>query len=782
MNLPPKIICLFSFALSVLPPAFGSNSYLIEEWNFDSPSPEIGVNGQRIDTWENVSPNSVPAPGLLRYQTEGWSNRSRFEDLETSVIGEFRLTVTVDDMLMGSDGTNHDRVRFQIQTDAGPLRLQLTTDGTGELIASMEQGTRDSGEFEVPLLDQDNYAGATKMPLTLIATWNFEENTMSLEVTGSVVIPETTQTANNLDNISAIILFRMTEISFSNGGYMDLDTVTIDFVEVPPPEPVSPNLVEGWNFTGSNPESGANGGSIDVWTSASPNSQLSDGRLRYATSGDSNTLVLGNLNTADFAQLRLAIELDDIRIGTDGAGKDQVTFRFQTDAGALELELNAYTNSQLTIDMEQGTGNTGDLDVDLLNQDNYAGAEIPLVLVCIWDFSTNTMFFEASGAINASASIAADNLAQVNTIQSFQVRGGGMQYGTYLDLHSVDIAATVLNVNTGFESPLFGLRTSGNPPVTLAYEDPHSGDYVMQAQLTPDSPNKYRTEASLNPSNDWPSLNMEVDTNYWIGVSIKQGEDYHGTVEYNDQTMLMQLHYYDWRYEVDAIDGDGTPVKQQPQPFVLRYDGDFVQIQYETSTDGLTAQRINLGDPMPPAIGEWVDWVVHFKLSETDGLFQVWRNGELVLDWEGDNHYHLRPDGAYFKMGMYSAQHKDGSIEAGWGEVMPAGETRTLYYDEFRVAGEEGNYALVAPRGRKLSVSEIQPNDENLTLWFKGEGGDAAGSFVLQSSPDLGGFTDDPSAGSVSGRHSAQSTPGEFEVSVPMEAEASKMFYRIRRK
>ena len=78
MNLPRKIICFLFFALSVLPPAFGSNSYLIEQWNFDSPSPESGVNGGRIDTWENVSPNSVPGPGLLRYQTEGWSNRSRF--------------------------------------------------------------------------------------------------------------------------------------------------------------------------------------------------------------------------------------------------------------------------------------------------------------------------------------------------------------------------------------------------------------------------------------------------------------------------------------------------------------------------------------------------------------------------------------------------------------------------------------------------------------------------------------------------------------------------------
>ena len=782
MNLPQKIICFLFFALSVLTPAFGSNTYLIEKWNFDSSSPEIGVNGQKIDTWKNVSPNSVPGPGLLRYQTEGMSKRSQFDNLVLSAMSELRLTVTVDDMLMGSDGTNHDRVRFQIQTDVGPLRLQLTTDGTGELIASMEQGTLDSNEFVVPLLDQDNYAGVTKMPLTLIATWNFEKNTMSFEATGSVVIPKTTQTANNLSNISELRFFRMNGLSFSYGGYMDLDTVTIDFLEVPPPEPVSPNLVEGWNFTGSNPESGANGGSIDVWTTASPNSQLSDGRLRYATSGDSNTLNLNNLNTANFAQLRLAIKLDDIRIGTDGTGKDQVTFVFQTDAGALKLELNAYTNNQLTIDMEQGTGNAGDLDVDLLDQDNYAGAKIPLVLVCIWDFSTNTMFFEASGAIHASASIAADNLAQVNTIQSFQVRGGGMQYGTYLDLLSVDIAATVLNVSTGFESPVLELNTSGNPPVTIAYEDSHSGNYVMQAQLTPDSPDTIRTEVTLNPSSLKPSLNIDVDKNYWIAVSIKMGEDYHGTVDYNDQTMLMQLHYYDWRYDVDATDSEGNSFHQQPQPFVLRYENDFVQIQYETSTDGLTAQRFNLGDPMPPAIGEWVDWVVHFKLSDTDGLFQVWRNGELVLDWKGDNHYHLRPDGAYFKMGMYSAQHKDEAIEAGWGEAMPAGETRTLYYDEFRVAGEEGNYALVAPRGRKLSVSDIQLDDGNITLRFQGEGGDAAGSFVLQKSPDLSGFTDDPSAGSVSGSHSAQSASAEFEVTVPMEAEASKMFYRIRRK
>ena len=57
---------------------------------------------------------------------------------------------------------------------------------------------------------------------------------------------------------------------------------------------------------------------------------------------------------------------------------------------------------------------------------------------------------------------------------------------------------------------------------------------------------------------------------------------------------------------------------------------------------------------------------------------------------------------------------------------MPAVETRTLDYDEFRVAGEEGNYALVAPRGRKLSVSDIQRDDGNITHRIQGEGGDAS--------------------------------------------------------
>jgi predicted small integral membrane protein len=635
MNLSQKIICFLFFVISISTPAFGADSYLIEEWTFDSSSPETGVNGLRINTWEAVSPNSVPTPGILRYQTEGWSSLANFEDIEASVISELRLTVTVDDMLMGSDGIEHDRVRFQIQTSAGPLRLHLTTDGTGMLIADMEQGTRETNEFVVPLLDQDNYAGATKMPLTLIATWNFEENTMSLEATGSVVIPKTTQTAENLDNISDIRFLRMNGISFSNGGFMDLDTVTIDFLEFTPPDPASQNTVERWNFTGSNPESGVNAGSIDVWSDASPNSQPTPGVLRYATSGDSNKLAFTDLNTSDIEQLRLQIKLDDIRIGTNGAGKDRVIFRFQTDAGLLELELNVYTNNQLTIDMEQGTGNTGDLDVDLLDQDDYSGLDIPLVLTSIWDFSTNTMYFEASGAIHASGSIAADNLAQVNTIQSFQVSGGGMQYGTYLDLLSVDIAATGLLVETGFESESLGLGTSGNAPVTIAYEDARAGDRVMMAQLTPDSANKFRTEVTLSSR-----FNIDVDTNYWIGVSIKQGDDYHGTVEYDDQTMLMQLHYYDWHYEVDAIDANGKPVKQQPQPFVLRFnDGvDTVQVECETSTDGLTKVKRSLGDPTPAVFGEWVDWVVHLKLSDTHGLFQVWRNGELVLDWEGDNH------------------------------------------------------------------------------------------------------------------------------------------------
>jgi hypothetical protein len=119
-----------------------------------------------------------------------------------------------------------------------------------------------------------------------------------------------------------------------------------------------------------------------------------------------------------------------------------VIFALETDAGKLELELNTYNNGQLAPDVEQGLGSVDDLDVVILDQNNFAASEIPLRMVVTWDFEKETMSFECSGSADVFESAAAANLSNITSIDAFSVAGIGMNHGSYLDIESVTIEMT----------------------------------------------------------------------------------------------------------------------------------------------------------------------------------------------------------------------------------------------------------------------------------------------------------------------------------------------------
>lgn len=83
----------------------------------------------------------------------------------------------------------------------------------------------------------------------------------------------------------------------------------------------------------------------------------------------------------------------------------------------------------------------------------------------------------------------------------------------------------------------------------------------------------------------------------------------------------------------------------------------------------------------PLAVGRWTDWVMHVRWShEADGVTRIWRDGELVFDYQGPNAYNdLR--GVYLKLGTYHP-----------------GQPRTVYFDEIRIDGPDAVYSSVAPR------------------------------------------------------------------------------------
>ena len=93
--------------------------------------------------------------------------------------------------------------------------------------------------------------------------------------------------------------------------------------------------------------------------------------------------------------------------------------------------------------------------------------------------------------------------------------------------------------------------------------------------------------------------------------------------------------------------------------------------------------------------GKWVDWVFHMKWSyESDGVLEVWKDGELVVTKQGPNCYNDKL-GPYFKMGLYKGWQN--WQESDWRHDVV--DERMLFHDELRIAHGENGYDLVSPDG-----------------------------------------------------------------------------------
>jgi hypothetical protein len=234
-------------------------------------------------------------------------------------------------------------------------------------------------------------------------------------------------------------------------------------------------------------------------------------------------------------------------------------------------------------------------------------------------------------------------------------------------------ADTRLIIDEGFESGRLAFRPSGNSPEVIQVPDARAGRYVMKSELNESSKDPMRTEVEVLSGGR--TVNFDVGKEYWVGISIKLGKEFDDATNLQDQGMVLQWHYRDWLHrEV-----------RDAQPLLLRYQDHKVHVHNEVLQEFMAST--------PPAYGEWVDWVIHVKFDDRDGIIQVWRNGHQVVDWRGDNHQKEKSEGAYLKFGLYSAQYKSNPPGIGF--------KRCVYHDELRVAGADGSYELVAPRNDK---------------------------------------------------------------------------------
>jgi hypothetical protein len=111
----------------------------------------------------------------------------------------------------------------------------------------------------------------------------------------------------------------------------------------------------------------------------------------------------------------------------------------------------------------------------------------------------------------------------------------------------------------------------------------------------------------------------------------------------------------------------------------------------QTGNTDSNRKKIDLG---PVTKDSWQQFVIHIIHSYgSDGLIEIWRNGEKILTHKGGNMYDLDklPN---WKIGIYKAKWNNGTTDT---------DRRVVYYDNIRVGNKNATYAEMAAGGSTTS-------------------------------------------------------------------------------
>jgi len=225
----------------------------------------------------------------------------------------------------------------------------------------------------------------------------------------------------------------------------------------------------------------------------------------------------------------------------------------------------------------------------------------------------------------------------------------------------------------------------GNCPTVVSAQgsvQPRAGSFMMKSFLNPRTSSvAYRTETVLLGENDILH-EFNIGSEYWFGLSIylpggqplEMGVlgQFHGRADTHlgerSRNPHLALRLYDGSWRV-TMNWDSKPNTYESGERV--YDGSKDWVLGAAEAD------------------KWTDWVIHVKLSyESDGLLEVYQDGQKVISHNGGNCYNDER-GPYWKMGIYNASWKD----------RPGIGARVAYHDELRVGGADASYKDVASRG-----------------------------------------------------------------------------------
>ena len=269
------------------------------------------------------------------------------------------------------------------------------------------------------------------------------------------------------------------------------------------------------------------------------------------------------------------------------------------------------------------------------------------------------------------------------------------------------------------------LISSGNSPQIVTEENgitPRGGSHMMKSVVNRFTSNvNYRTEAVAAAFQDFNG-EFEKGKEYWLGVSVFMPEDWsmdYGATKNGRQLeerlaggIVLQFHdrsYLDksWRYGLPLV------VRHTAQGFKISNRADECgntrpgQQTRPGCIPGTPLPRFNK-ENIPMLLGQWNDFVMHFKWSDSsDGFIDIWVNGEKELEQDGINYYSEHTKYPYFKMGLYQSSYK----LKGWSkDIIYNVNERTLYHDELRIGGEFSSFEDVAPHGAIVPDFDNGPN------------------------------------------------------------------------
>lgn len=154
---------------------------------------------------------------------------------------------------------------------------------------------------------------------------------------------------------------------------------------------------------------------------------------------------------------------------------------------------------------------------------------------------------------------------------------------------------------------------------------------------------------------------IEMEKDYWYGLSIFIPSEFVAPTKSN--AVLFQWH---------TQQGGPSPVLA-----IRAGNNDWI------ITGNATEKRRTLAK-IPFEKDRWTDWVVHVRWSaEKKGFWTIWKDGVKVVSERDIITQYPEALGPYAKFGQY---HSVGEVPQ-----------NVVYFDEYRVAGPEGSYAVVAP-------------------------------------------------------------------------------------